>query len=168
MEFESVIRNRKATRLFSNKEVEEEKLLKVLESGRLAPTAKNKQPFKIYVIKSKDGLSKMDKATKCRYNAPIVLLVCADEQKAYKKKEYSTYEMDASIVTTHMMLETTNVGLDNIWVELFDETILVDEFSIPNNLKPISLLMIGYKSKLCPISPFHKIRKSLEELVEYK
>ena len=168
MEFDSVIKERIATRRFSDKKVESEKLNKILEAGRIAPTAKNIQPIKIYVIQSENGLEKLDKATKCRYGAQTVLLVCGDKDKAYTKKDYSTYEMDASIVATHMMLEATNIGIDNIWIEMFDDDILRTEFEIPANLKPVCLLPIGYKSKNCPPSPFHKIRKNIDDLVEYK
>ena len=76
--------------------------------------------------------------------------------------------MDASIVATHMMLEATNIGINNIWVELFDGDILRKEFNIPENLIPVCLLPIGYKSDNCPESPMHNIRKSINELVEYK
>ena len=168
MEFEKVIRERKATRKFSDKPVEKEKLDKILDAGRLAPTAKNLQPIKIYVVSSEEGLKKMDKATKCRYGAPTVLLVCGDKEKSYVKDEFPIYEMDASIVATHMMLEATNVGVDNIWIELFDSDVLSKEFDIPDNLVPICLLPIGYKSKLCPPSPFHKIRKNIKDIAEYK
>ena len=168
MEFEKVITERKATRKFSNKPVEKEKIDKILWSGRIAPTAKNIQPIKIYVVESEEGLKKMDKATKCRYGAPTVLLVCGDKEKSYIKDGSPLYQMDASIVTTHMMLEATNLGIDNIWIELFDGDILKREFNIPDNLVPVCLLPIGYKSKLCPPSPFHKIRKDINEIVEYK
>ena len=126
------------------------------------------QPIKIYVVQSEDGLKKMDKATKCRYGAPTVLLVCGDKEKSYIKDGSPLYQMDVSIVTTHMMLEATNLGIDNIWIELFDGDILKKEFNIPNNLVPVCLLPIGYKSKLCPPSPFHKIRKDISKIVEYK
>ena len=139
MEFDKVIRERQATRKFSNKIVEKEKLENILEAGRIAPTAKNLQPIKIYVVESSEGLEKIDKASPCRYNAPIVLLVCGDKDNAYTKGDYSTYEMDACIVATHMMLEATNQELDNIWVEMFDENVLREEFSIPNNLVPVCL-----------------------------
>ena len=168
MEFDKVIRERKATRKFSDKVLEQDKIEKILEAGRLAPTAKNIQPFKIYVVQSKDGIAKIDKATKCRYGAPVVLLVCGDKDKSYVKDNSPMYQMDASIVTTHMMLEATNLGVDNIWIELFDSEILQKEFDIPSNLVPVCLLPIGYKSKLCPPSPFHKIRKDISKLVEYR
>ena len=168
MEFDKVIKDRKATRKFSDKPIEKEKLNSILEAGRIAPTAKNLQPIKIYVVESEEGLKKMDKATKCRYGAPVVLLVCGDKEKSYVKDGSPIYQMDASIVTTHMMLEATNVGIDNIWIELFDGEVLRREFSIPDNLVPVCLLPIGYKSKLCPPSPFHSIRKKLNDIVEYK
>ena len=168
MEFNDVIKNRKATRLFSSKKIEREKLNNILEAGRIAPTAKNIQPFKIYVIESEAGLKKIDKSSPCRYGAQTVLLVCGDKDKAYVKNGNPIYVMDASIVTTHMMLEATNIGVDNIWIEMFDEEIIRKEFNIPDNLIPVCLLPLGYKSKLCPPSPFHKIRKSIDKLVEYK
>ena len=168
MEFDKVIRERKATRLFSNKKVETDKLEKILEAGRIAPTAKNVQPFKIFVIESDEGIKKLDKVTPCRYGSKTVLLICGDEDKSYNKNGHSMYEVDCSIVTTHMMLEATNLGVDNIWIEMFDDKKIVEYFDIPSNLKPVCLLPLGYKSKLCPLSPFHKIRKNINDLVEYK
>ena len=168
MEFEKVIKERKSCRLFSSKNVEQEKIDKILEAGRIAPTAKNSQPIKIYVVNSEEGIKKIDKCSPCRYKAPLVFIVCSDREKAFRKQEYSSYEMDASIVTTHMMLEATNIGLDNIWIGMFDETKVKEEFNIPDNFNVVSLLPVGYKSKLCPISPFHNIRKNIDKIVEYR
>ena len=76
--------------------------------------------------------------------------------------------MDACIVATHMMLEATNIEVDNIWVESFDENILREEFNIPNEYTPICLLPLGYRTDDCPINPLHEIRKNIEDIVEYK
>ena len=168
MEFDKVIKERFSTRDFSYKKVEKEKLDMILEAGRLAPTAKNNQPIKIYVVVSEEGLNKIDKASPCRYGASTVLLVCGDVESAFKKEDYSTYEMDASIVTTHMMLEATNIGVNSIWVELFDKDVIREEFNIPENLIPVCLLPLGYKSDTCEPGPMHSIRKAIEEIVEYK
>lgn len=168
MEFEKIIRNRTATRKFSNKKIEQEKLDKILEAGRLAPTAKNKQPIKIYVVNSEEGLKKIDNASRCRYGAKTVLIICGNVENAYHKDNYSTYEIDSCIVATHMMLEATNIGIDNIWVESFDENILRKEFSIPSEYIPVSLLPLGYKEVDCPINPLHEIRKNIKDIVEYK
>lgn len=168
MSFEEIIRKRTAVRKFSDKKLEKEKLDKILEAGRLAPTAKNSQPIKIYVIKSEEGISNLDKATRCRYGASTVLIVCGSKEEAYHKGEYSTYEMDSCIVATHMMLEATNVGVDNIWIESYDENILRKEFDIPSEYIPVCILPLGYKIDDCPINPMHDKRKSIDELVEYK
>lgn len=168
MDFEEIIRNRTSVRKFSEKELEKEKLDRILEAGRLAPTAKNQQPIKIYVVKTKEGLEKIDKASHCRYGACTVLVICGNREEAYHKGDYTTYEMDSCIVATHMMLEATNIDVDNIWIESFDEKILKEEFGIPDSLTPICLLLLGYKAADCPINPLHNVRKTLEEIVEYK
>ena len=71
-------------------------------------------------------------------------------------------------VATHIMLETTNLGVDNIWIEAFDGKILREEFNISNELVPVCLLPLGYKAEDCLMNPLHNIRKSIEDIVEYK
>ncbi len=168
MEFEDIIRKRTSVRKFSDTKIDKEKLDKILEAGRLAPTAKNNQPFKIYVVNSENGLMKIDNVSRCRYGAKTVLIICGNKDQAYHKGDYSTYEMDSCIVATHMMLEATNIGVDNIWIESFDENILRNEFNIPSEYIPVCLLPLGYKSVDCPINPLHEKRKNIEDIVEYK
>ena len=170
MDFQQVIRERFSVRQYSDRAVEQEKIDAILEAGRIAPTAKNLQPFKIYVIKSEESLRKIDKVSPCRYWANIVLLVCWDQELAYVNNRWwhSTVEMDACIVATHMVLEATNQWLGNIRIELFDRDMLRNEFDLPDNLIPICLLPIWYKAEDCPMNPSHNVRKSIDELVEYK
>lgn len=164
-DFEEVIRTRTAVRKFSDKPVSDEMIKRILEAGRYAPTAKNMQPQEIYVLKSKEALKKIDKATPCRYNAPICLLVCADKDKTWKNGDYSTYEMDACIVATHMMLEATNLGVDNIWIKHFDEDIVRKVFNLPASVYPVCLLPLGYRADDYAGNPLHAVRKDLSEYV---
>ena len=164
MDFEEAIKERKSTRKLSDKKIEQKALDKILEAGRIAPTAKNNQPIKIFVIQSKDGLNKIDKAAPCIYGAQTVLLVCGDKEKAFSKGEHSAYEIDSCIVATHMMLEATNIGIDNIWIDMFDRNVIIEDFRLPQSLILVCLVSIGYKSKICPPSPFHKIRKSIDKI----
>lgn len=168
MNFEDIIRRRTSVRKFSDKSIEKEKLDMILEAGRLAPTAKNSQPIKIYVVQSEDGINKIDNCTRCRYGAGTVLIICGNKDSAYHKGDYSTYEMDSCIVATHMMLEATNIGVDNIWIESFDSDVLRREFNIPYEFIPVCLLPLGYKAEDCPVNPLHDIRKDINELVEFK
>ena len=167
MEFTKVINERFSTRSFSDKKVEKEKLAKILEAARLAPTAKNQQTFKIYVVESSKGLEAVDAATRCRYNAPVVLVVCGDKT-GYAHGEHSFVDIDTSIVTTHLMLAATNEGVDNIWIGLFEPEILKEKLNIPENYIPVNVLPLGYKTEDFEPSPMHTMRKNIEELVEYK
>ena len=107
MDFSEVIKNRYSCKKFSDRKVEKEKLDKILEAGRVAPTAKNLQEQHIYVVQSENGLAAIDKVTPCRYGAPVVLVV------AYNKNNVFTYPgekrdsgiEDASIVARHMLLD---------------------------------------------------------------
>ena len=168
MNFDKVIRERFSVRSFKDTLVSDEILNKILEAGVLAPTAKNLQPEKIYVIKSSEGLSSIDKASPCRYNAPVCLIIASDKDIAWKKGTDSTYEMDATIVGVHMMLEATNLGVDSVWVKMFDKEILKREFEIPSNIEPVCLLPLGYRSDDSKPSDMHYMRKNLKDIVIYK
>ena len=167
MEFNEVIKKRTATRKFKDVVVSDDIINQILEAGRLAPTAKNQQPQLIYVIKSKDAIATIDSASPCRYNAPVVLLVCSDKDIAWHNNDYSTYEMDASIVATHLMLEATNLGVDSVWVEMMDKNIIKRAFNLSSSVEPICLLPIGYASDDYMGNPMHNKRKDLSETVKY-
>ncbi len=168
MEFDKVIRERFSVRSYKDTIINDELIEKILEAGILAPTAKNLQPEKIYVVKSSEGLASIDKASPCRYNAPVCLIVASDKDIAWKNNTDSTYEMDATIVGVHMMLEATNLGIDSIWVKMFDKDILKREFEIPSNIEPVFLMPLGYRADDCKPSPMHNSRKNLKDIVIYK
>ena len=168
MEFEEVIRNRHSTRCFSNRVVNKEDLDKILEAARIAPTAKNLQPFKILVIQSEEGINNIDIISPCRYNAPTVLLVLGNLEEAFSRPDYNSSMSDASIVATHMMLEATNIGVDSVWVAMFDAKKVKELFNLDDNYVPIVMLPIGYKADNCPPSKFHDYRKEISDIVEYR
>ena len=167
MEFDRVIKDRFSTRSFKSDIVSDELITKILEAGLVAPTAKNQQPQKIFVVRNLEGLNKIDQVSPCRYNAPLVLLVCSDKSIAWSNGDYSTYEMDATIVATHMLLESTNVGLNSVWVEMFDKEKTKELFNLEDSVEPICLIPIGYKEDSVVPSPMHTSKKSLEEIVKY-
>ena len=75
--------------------------------------------------------------------------------------------MDACIVATHMMLEATNVGVDNIWIEMFDNEELKRQFNLDANIEPICLIPIGYKAYDYQGNPLHNQRKNLNEIAKF-
>ena len=88
MSFIDLARNRFSCRAFSEQEVEPEKLMQVLEAGRIAPTAVNGQPVFIKVLQSPEALKKIRGITRMAYNAPVVLMVCYDDNKVYTPTTY--------------------------------------------------------------------------------
>ena len=166
MEFEKLLKERYSCRNFNNKKVEKELLEKILESGRLAPSAKNLQPTHTYIIEN--NLERIDKVTPCRYNSKTALLICSDKDIAWTntKEDYSSYEMDATIAATHMILEATNLKINSIWVRMFNREEVKKEFNLKENIIPICFIFLGYTDD-DKINPLHNKRKELKELVTY-
>lgn len=118
MEFTEVIEKRYSCKDYTDKQVEKEKLAKILKAGRVAPTAKNLQEQKVYVVQSKEYLAKIDACTPCRYHAPTVLVVTYDKNNVFTypgEKRDSGVE-DATIVATHLLLAAYNEGIDSCWI----------------------------------------------------
>ena len=169
MEFSEVVKNRYSCKKFSSKAVEQDKLTAILEAGRLAPTAKNLQEQHIYVIKSEEALAKIDKATPCRYGAPVVLAVCFNKNNVFTYpggKRDSGIE-DASIVATHMILAAANEGVDSCWLNFFDPEKLAKDLGLPENEEVLMLMDLGYAAEGAAPLPNHSSRKPLSETVSY-
>ena len=169
MDFSEVIKNRYSCKKFSDRKVEKEKLDKILEAGRVAPTAKNLQEQHIYVVQSENGLAAIDKVTPCRYGAPVVLVV------AYNKNNVFTYPgekrdsgiEDASIVATHMLLAAYNEGVDSCWINFFNPDELAQALNLPEDEEVLMLLDLGIAAEGTEALPNHNSRKELTETVTY-
>jgi len=170
MSFLELAKKRYSCRAYSDKKVEKEKLDLILEAGRVAPTARNLQPQRIIIIQEKEGFEKLAKAANV-YKAPLALVVCTDTSAVWTRPndQYKTTEVDASIVTDHMLLEATDLGLNSVWICRFDVEIIKTEFNLPDNLVPVNILAIGYGT-VEPQSPdrFESARKPLSETVYYE
>lgn len=168
MDFSDVIKNRYSCKSFSDKEVEKDKLMKVLKAGRLAPTAKNLQPQRIYVIKN-EKLKLIDKATPCRYNAPLCLVVAFNKENVftYPDGKRNSGVEDATIVATHMLLEATNQGLDSCWINFFNPDVLKEILKLNDNEEILMILDLGYKNDDVKPLDNHYKRKKLEETVVF-
>ena len=167
MEFIDVVSLRESTRMFSDKEVSDGVINKILNISRLAPSAKNMQPTKVVVVKSLEGLNLIDECSSCRYNAQTVLIICGDKNIAWGNGDYSSYEMDASIFATHVLLAATNYNVDNIWVKLFDKEKVKRLFNLNDGVEPVCLIPLGYRDEKYSGSPNRNVRKGLDEIVTY-
>lgn len=164
--FDDVIVNRFSCRNFTAERITTEELNYILEAGRLAPTAKNKQPERIIVIENEGLLERLKEATPCTFDAKTVLVVCYDKNECWIRKTDSKYhgEIDATIAATNMMLATYAINLGTTFVCAFDNDILKSILDIPSNIEPVCLLPIGYPKEIKP----HNTRVELEDLVIYK
>ena len=170
MDFLELAADRYSVRSYSDRPIEPEKMERILKAGQLAPTAVNFQPQKIYVLKSPEAIGKIRSLTRFAYDAPVVLLVCADKTKVWRSPSehgYDTGEMDASIVCTHMMLEAWALGIGSVWVRGFDSRQVEKVFDLPEQVQPICLLPIGYPSdESVPYEEWHSTFRPLSETVE--
>lgn len=169
MEFSEVIKNRYSCKKFDGRPVGKEQLERVLEAGRLAPTAKNFQEQRIYVVQTPEILAKIDQATPCRYGAPVVAVVAFDKTNVftYPGGKRDSGAEDAAIVATHMMLAAKDAGLDSCWINFFDPEKLAGELGLPENEEILMLLDLGYAAEGVTPLPNHGLRKELSETVTY-
>lgn len=171
MDFIKLCRERYSVRKFSSDPVDEELLNKILEAGRLSPTAKNCQSQRIFVLQSDEALAKIRSATPMTFDAPVVLMVCYDEGESYKNTDdrhfvgYDGGEVDAAIVTTAMMMEAVELGLGTLWARGFDSQRVYDLFPQIEGLHLVCLLDIGWAREDSTPNKRHTMRKSLSETV---
>ncbi|MBD5549868.1 MAG: nitroreductase [Lachnospiraceae bacterium] len=169
MDFISIAKQRYSVRKYTGKKVEPEKLEKILEAAHVAPTAANRQPVRLIAVQSEEALAKIGNAADI-YGAPLAVIICADHNRAwtrpYDKKQ--TVDIDASILTDHMMLQATELGLGSVWICYFKSDVLKKEFSLPDNLEPVNILAIGYADEE-PASPdrHDEMRIPISQLVSY-
>lgn len=164
-----IAKKRFSVRKYADNIVEKEKLDKILEVAHVAPTAANMQPVKLYVVQSKEGLEKVGKAANV-YGAPVAIVVCADKSKAWKRPfdGMITTDIDASILTDHMMLEATEQGLGSVWICYFQADVLKKELDLPEHLEPINILALGYSEEPEADKNRHNTQRiPIEELVTY-
>jgi len=127
---------------------------KVLEAARLAPTAANRQSFKVFVIKTsglKDELKKI-------YSREWF------SQPPYRRDGKNYVDVDAAIVMDHIILAAADLGLGTCWIGAFDPNAAREFLELPENMEPIVFTPLGYPAD----SPDSKIRKPIDEIVVYK
>lgn len=168
MDFLTLCADRYSVRSFSPTPVPQDVLDGILEAGRLAPTAKNQQPQRIFVIQSPEAMATLTSVRTC-YGAPMALLVCADTAAACDRPvtDHNMGEMDASIVATHMMLAAAAAGVGSCWMCAFDPAAMARAFDLPENIVPCLVMPLGYPDEKGTPSPRHTDRYPLDYTVKY-
>lgn len=141
MELLKLMSDRYACRRYSEENIKEEDLNKILEAGRVAPTAHNEQPQRIYVVKSEEGKAKLMKDFKFDFKAPCYLVCGYNEEEAWKNpldNNKDSGEVDISIVMTHMMLMAEELGLGACWIGRITPELVKKNLDIPENVKVVA------------------------------
>lgn len=167
MELFDVIKKRYSARSYKADQVEQEKLDMILEAARLAPTAANRQAFKILVIKTegrREGLKKIYKHDWFA-DAPVVIAVCAIPEKNWIRRDSKNYsDVDAAIVMDHIILAATALGLGTCWIGALDLQAAREILELGENIEPVAFTPLGYANE----TTVNKIRKDLKELAVYQ
>ncbi|MGN1282105.1 MAG: nitroreductase family protein [Succinivibrio sp.] len=160
-------KKRFSVRSYTDRKIPDDVLSRILEAGRIAPTAANFQPCRVLVIQSEQALAKLNKGANT-YNAPLAFLVLSDTNRTWKRPfdGKRCTDIDASIVTTHMMLQATDENLGSVWICYFKKDVIKQEFNIPDNYEPVNILAVGYTDLEGDENRFDKARISVKEFAQ--
>ena len=169
MNFLELAADRYSVRKFKDQPIEEEKLERIIEAARLAPTACNNQPQKIYVVKSEEKRAALKALCPCTFDAPVVLAIGYDVERTWKNKlmpGYQSGETDAAIVCTHMMFEAWEQGIGSCWVGWFNADQVEEALGLPETVTISDLLPIGYPEEGVEPANLHTLSRKNADMVE--
>lgn len=165
--FLDLAKHRFSCRKYEDKEVETEKIEQVLEAGRVAPSAKNLQPWRFYVIrdeKMKEKIYGCYGRSWIQY-APAIIVICGDHNQSWVRNDNKDHcDIDAAIAIDHMTLQATDLGLGTCWVCAFDAQLCHQELQLPGHIEPIALLPLGYPKKEADPNRHQNLREPLEKI----
>lgn len=163
MDVKNSIITRRSIRAYQDTPIEDEKLLKVLEAGRLSPSAMNRQEWKFIVVKDKEIRKKLEKAAqgqKFVSQAPVIIIACATAERIMLCGQAAS-TVDSSIALTSMILAAWEMGLGTCWLGNFNSEEVKEILSIPEDVKVIAMTPLGYPAE----NPPARSRKALEKIV---
>jgi len=167
MDVFTAISQRSSVRAYKEREVEEEKLKRVLDAARLAPSASNRQEWKFLVVRDKETRKRLAKAALGQSfvaQAPVVIVACATETERVMACGQSAYTVDVSIACAYMTLQACELGLGTCWLGAFQEGVVKDILKIPEHIRVVTMLPLGYPDQ----PPTAKTRRSLDKIVCYE
>ena len=169
MDVMEAIRTRRSVRRYEDKPVEDEKLMAVLEAGRLAPSAKNLQEWRFVVVRDAETRKKLVKAARDQAfvgEAPVVIACCADTDEHVMACGQLCYPINVAIAIDHMTLAAVELGLGTCWIGAFYEDRAKEILGIPPRIRVVELLTLGYPKYGETGRP--KSRLAMDEIVHWE
>lgn len=167
MDVLSAIKGRRSIRSYQQAGVEAEKLEKVLEAGRLAPSASNVQEWKFILVTKPDIKQQLANAAmgqKSVEEAPVIIVACATESQKIMTCGQYAYPIDLAIAVSYMILEAYELGLGTCWLGAFKEQDVKRLLEIPDDVRVVAMFTLGYPKENPPARP----RKNLNQVVCYE
>jgi nitroreductase len=168
MECLDIIKNRRTVRSYLPDPVEDEKLQAVLEAARLAPTAANRQPFRLIVLHTAGKEAEIMKVYAAEWLAKAPLIICACSIPAQGWTHFATgknyCDVDAAIAMDHLILTASGLGLGTCWIAAFNHEPLRHLLRLPATMEPVVLTPLGYPEG----TPGPRIRRPMDDLVRYE
>lgn len=159
MNFEKVVEKRRSVRRYKDTPVPREKLLKILEAARIAPSAMHKQPWHFIVVEDKETIKKLAKQDWAA-GAPVMIVGLADQEASP-----NWCSNDLGIALEHIVLAATSLGLGTCWMgQTGREEMIRGLLGIPDNFKVVAVVPVGVPDE----TPAPKERKSLDEIVSWE
>lgn len=166
MEIFESIKNRRSIRKYRKKIVEKEKLLKVLEAARLAPSAMNRQPYSFFVTSDINTIEKISSACNQHWETPTIIVAVAYPKKAWVREDGEEYwKADTSIAMAFLSLQACSEGLGTCWIIAFNEDNIKEILGIEKDVRIVGMTPLGYPAE--KKSPVTK-RKTIDELVHFE
>ena len=167
MDFREVVKARYSVRGYKPDPVEPEKLTAILEAARVAPTASNRQAFRIVVIETPANRNKLQLIYGREWftEAPLVIGVCSLPQESWVRSDGKNYsDVDAAIIMDHIILTATALGLGTCWVAAFDAKAARELLDLEDSWEPVVFTPLGYQHA----GNHNRPKKPMEELVIYR
>ena len=162
----SQIKQRQSIKLFTEKAVSQESISSILEAGRAAPSAKNRQPWRFIVIIDKSIRTRIETAAFGQEHvgqAPVIVAACTTNIDYRMPNGQMSYPIDLAVAVSFMMIQAQEEGLGSCVVTTYDEQEIKDILTVPYSMRVVMLLLLGYAKE----TPFPSQRKSLDRIVSY-
>jgi nitroreductase len=157
------IRMRRSVRRYENKPVEDDKLLRILEAARRAPSASNRQEWRFIIVQNEQSRKALAQAARNQTfvgEAPVVIVACAEGVNHIMSCGLPCFSIDVAIALEHIALQATEEGLGTCWIGAFDADAVKQLLGIPAEVQVVELMPLGYPAD--EATP--KQRKSLAEI----
>ncbi|MDA3952148.1 MAG: nitroreductase family protein [Bacteroidales bacterium] len=171
MAFIDLAKKRYSSRKYLDKPVEKELLLQVLDAARVAPSAKNKQPWHFVVVTNEELLKDIKGCYDRTWleTAKCIIVVCGDHREAWRRADGKSHtDIDVAITIDHMTLAATDLGLSTCWICKFDVLKCANIMELPEGVEPIALIPLGYPADKTDENRHERLRKPLDEIVHWE